>query len=108
MNAVLGGKVVTRWACNALGMPTFLVHEADYPEIEGEGRTPAEACDRLIQLLVQAVDFAGEPWRCQPLELALMDARGFHRAAPPARGPSRDHPPPLDVARPGQIGRAHV
>jgi hypothetical protein len=80
MNAVLGGKIVTGWACNVHGMPMFHVHQTDYPEIEAEGQTPAEACDRLVQLLVQAIDFASEAWRCQPLRLALIDARGINRS----------------------------
>ena len=80
MNGILGGKIVTRWACNAHGMPSFRLHQADYPEIEAEGQTPAEACDRLVQLLVQAHDFASEAWRCQPLGLALIDARAFNRS----------------------------
>ena len=53
------------------------VHQNDYPEIEGEGRTPGEACVRLIELLVQAIDFVSEAWRRQPLGLALVDARAF-------------------------------
>jgi hypothetical protein len=80
MNGILGGKIVTRWACNALGMLTFRVHQTDYPEIEAEGQTHAEACGRLIELLVQAGDFASEDWRRQPLGLALADARAFDRS----------------------------
>jgi hypothetical protein len=78
MNAILGGKIATGWACNAHGMPTFRAHQTDYPEIEAEGQTPAEACDRLIQLLIQSAAFASEAWRYQPLALALGDARAFN------------------------------
>ncbi len=77
MNPVLRGKIVANWACNAYGMPMFHVHQNEYPEIEAEGRTPAEACSRLIELLIQAIDFASEVWRRQPLGLALVDARSF-------------------------------
>jgi hypothetical protein len=80
MNAVLGGRLVAGWTGNAFGMPTFRVHQVDYPEIETEGRTPAEACGRLVQLLVQAIDFASEAWRRQPLERALVNARAFTAA----------------------------
>jgi hypothetical protein len=80
MNTVLGGKIVARWADNAYGMPMFRVHQNEYPEIEAEGRTPAEACVRLIALLVQAIDFASDAWRRQPLGLALIDARTFDRS----------------------------
>jgi len=78
MNGILGGKIVTRWACNAHGMPSFRLHQADYPEIEAEGQTPDAARGRLIELLVQAHDFASEAWRYQPLALALIDARAFN------------------------------
>jgi hypothetical protein len=77
VNAALGGKIVAHWACNAYGMPMFRVHQNEYPEIEAEGRTPAEACGRLIELLVQAIDFVSEAWRRRPLALALVDARAF-------------------------------
>jgi hypothetical protein len=81
-------------------MPIFQVHQTDYPEIEAEGQTHAEACGRLIELLVQAGDFASEAWRCQPLGLALIDARAFNRTF---TGGTRARPilPPLDVTRPG-------
>ncbi len=77
MNTGLGGKIVAHGACDAYGMPTFRVHQNQYPEIEAEGRTPAEACVRLIELLVQAIDFASAAWRRQPLELALVEAHAF-------------------------------
>ena len=80
MNAILGGKIVTGWACNVPGMPSFRAHHIDYPEIEAEGQTPAEACGRLIELLVQAGDFASEAWRYQPIGLAVIDARAFNRS----------------------------
>ncbi len=80
MNAVVKRRIVAGWAQNALGIPTFQVHPTDYPEMEAEGQTPAEACDRLDQLLVQAIEFANEAWRCQPLRLALGDARSFAHA----------------------------
>jgi len=80
MNTILGGKIVTGWACSAHGMPTFRAHQTDYPEIEAEGQTPAEACGRLVELLVQAGDFASETWKSQPLALVLIDARAFNRS----------------------------
>jgi hypothetical protein len=89
MNAVLGGRSVAGRARDASGMPTFRVHQADYPEIEAEGRTPVAACGRLVELLIQALDFASEAWRCQPLGLALVDARAFTISAGIEPGPSR-------------------
>ena len=80
MNAILGGKIVTGRACNVHGMPSFRAHQTDYPEIEAEGQTPAEAGGRLVELLVQAVNFASETWKSQPLVLAIIDARAFNRS----------------------------
>jgi hypothetical protein len=77
MNAVLRGRIVAGWVRNVYGMSMFRVHQNEYPEIEAEGRTPAEACIRLIELLVQAIDSASDAWRRQPLGLALVDARAF-------------------------------
>ena len=64
-------------------MPGFRVHQTNAPETEAEGQTPADACDRLVQLLVQSADFAGEAWRDQPLALALGDARDFNGSFTP-------------------------
>jgi hypothetical protein len=99
MNAVCEEKIVTLWACNAYGMPTFRVHQSEYPEIDAEGRTPAEARDRLIELLAQALEFTGEPWRCQPLRLTVSEARTFNRSfiADARAGPIA---PPFGVTRP--------
>jgi hypothetical protein len=80
MNAALGGKIAGGWAYNAVSMSRFHVHQIDYPEIEAEGKTPAEACARLVGLLVQSAEFAIEAWRIQPLRLALGDARAFDRS----------------------------
>ena len=77
MNTGLGGKIVAGWACNVYGMSMFRMHQNEYPEIEAEGRTLAEACSRFIEVLVQAIDFASEAWRRRPLGLALVDARTF-------------------------------
>ena len=84
-----------------IGMPTFCMHQTDYPEIEAEGRTPAEARDRLVQLLVRAIDFTSEVWRCQALGLALIDARGFNRPFTAGAGTERDSPASRRSARPG-------
>lgn len=106
MDAVLGGGIVAGWGRDAFGMPTFRVHTTDYPEIEAEGRTPVEACDRLVQHLVRAVDFTSEAWKCRPLGLALVDARAFARAsigrAEADPEPSRH---PLDLTSPGSSAR---
>jgi hypothetical protein len=96
MDADLAEKVVTRWGFNACGMPAFRVHQAGYPEIEAEGQTPAAAGFRLIELLAQAGDFAGEAWRFRPLEAALIEARRFQHRYTPRSEPI---PFPADVDR---------
>ena len=80
MNADLGGRIVASWACNVFSMSTFRVHQIEYPEIQAEGKTPAEACVRFIELLAQAIDFASGIWKRRPLGLALADARAFSRS----------------------------
>jgi hypothetical protein len=102
MNAVLGGRIVAGWARNTFDMPTFRIHPTDYPEIEAEGRTPDEACVRLVLLLVQAIDSTSETWKCQPLGLALADARTFATVARTEPEPSES---PLDLTWPGPPAR---
>jgi hypothetical protein len=79
MNTALGRKIVAGWASTAFSMPAFRVHQVEYPEVEAEGRTPAEASVRLIALLVAAGDFANVAWKRESLVLALGDARRFSR-----------------------------
>jgi hypothetical protein len=66
MNAVPGERIVAGWTRNAFRMPAFRVHATDYPEVEAEGRTPDDACDRLFVFLAVAIDRADETWKCQP------------------------------------------
>jgi len=77
MNAVLRGRVAAGWASNACSLPTFHLYQTEYPEIEPEGRTLAEACDRLLHFLVRAIEFACQVPRRPPLRLALVDVRAF-------------------------------
>ena len=79
MNTALGRKIVAGWASDAFNMPIFRLHQLEYPEVEAEGRTPAEASGRLIALLVAAGDFANDAWKRESLVLALGDARRFSR-----------------------------
>jgi hypothetical protein len=66
MNAVPRERNVAGRTRNAFGMPAFRVHATDYPEVKAEGRTPDEACDRLIVFLAEAIDHTDETWKCQP------------------------------------------
>jgi hypothetical protein len=102
MDAAPVGTIICVWVRNTLGMPTFRIHATDYPEIKGEGRTHAEACDCLIQRLVQAIGFASEAWKCQPLERALARARA---SAPGVRTEPEPFASPLDLTRPGPPAR---
>jgi len=78
-------------------MSTFRVHQSVYPEIEGEGKTPAEACIRLIELLAQASDFASDAWKRRPLGLALADARAFNRSYSASAGTEPELTPCLST-----------
>jgi len=77
MTAVFRGRVSAGWACNACSPPTFHLYQTEYPEIEPEGRTLAEVCDRLLHLLVRAIEFACRVPKRPPLRLALVDVRAF-------------------------------
>ncbi len=77
MTAVPGDRILWGWTRDALGMPAFRVHPADYPEVEAEGRTPDEACDRLIGLLDRSIESSDEAWKNRPLGQALAEARAF-------------------------------
>jgi len=72
MNAVFRGRV---WAGIARGLSTFPFHQAEFTEIEPEGRTLAEACDRLLDYLVRAIESACRVPKGPPLRLALVDPR---------------------------------
>jgi len=97
MNADLRGRIVESWVCNVFSMSTFRVHQSVYPEIEGEGKTPAEACIRLIELLAQASDFASDAWKRRPLGLALADARAFNRSYSASAGTEPELTPCLST-----------
>jgi hypothetical protein len=88
MCAALGGGIVAGWACDTPGMPTFRVHHIDHPEIEAEGRKPAESCGRLTALLVEAIDFAGKPGGASPSGWPSSMPVASTAPSPPARGPS--------------------
>ena len=75
MNAVFRGRISAGWACNTRGLPTFPFHQAGYREIEPEGRTLVESCDRLLDYLVRAIESACRVPKGPPLRLALIDPR---------------------------------
>ena len=75
MNAVFSGRVSAVWACNARGLSTFHLHQTEYTGIEPKGRTLVEACDRLLDYLVRAIESACRVPKGPPLRLALVDPR---------------------------------
>jgi hypothetical protein len=93
MTGIPGERIVWGWTHDALGMPVFRVQPADYPELESEGRTPDEACDRLIGLLDRSIDSSDEVWKKRPLVQAraevrsfALEVRGFRRIVLPVDG----------------------
>ena len=91
---------MTGWACNAHGMPTFRVHQTDYPEIEAEGQTPAEACGRLVQLWSGPSTSPARPGAASPSGWpSSMPAASIalHRRCVDR---AETLPAPLDVGRP--------
>ncbi len=73
MDAVLSERVSTGWACHARGLLTFHFYQTDSMEIHPEGRTVAEACERMLDFLVRAIESACQPPNRTPLRLALID-----------------------------------
>lgn len=77
MNAIFSGGFPAGRACDARRLPTFHLHQTEYPEIEPEGRKSVGACDRLLQLLVRAIEFACLVPRRPRLRPAVVDVRAF-------------------------------
>jgi len=75
MNVVPSERVSAVWVCNACSLPTFHLDQTEYPEIEPKGRKLAEACDRLLDFLVRAIESACQVPKRPPLRLALVDRR---------------------------------
>jgi hypothetical protein len=75
MNVAFSERVSAVWACNACSLSTFYLDHTEYPEIEPKGRKLAEACDRLLDLLVRAIESACQVPKRPPLRLALVEPR---------------------------------
>jgi hypothetical protein len=75
MNAVFSERVLAVWACNAFSLPTLHRDQTESPEIEPKGRTLAEACDRMLDFLVRAIESACQVPKRPPPRLALVDPR---------------------------------
>jgi hypothetical protein len=81
MNAVFSGRASAVRAGDACSPPTAHRDRTEYPGIEPEGLTLAEAGDRLLRYLARAIASACQVPRRPPLRLALVDPRAVdHRA----------------------------
>jgi len=52
-------------------------HHREFPEVHGEGKSPAAAAARLAELLSLTLDNAPSEWRRQSLEQAIADVLAF-------------------------------
>jgi hypothetical protein len=57
------------------------IHHHDFPEVRGEGVTPHEAAEQLLNHLTRSMDSALLEWRREAIEKALNDVRAFLGAA---------------------------
>ena len=52
-------------------------HHRNFPEVRGEGSSPEDAAERLVQQLSRTLDSAPSDWRREILDRAIDDARAF-------------------------------
>ena len=55
------------------------VHHRDFPEIQSEGQSTAEAVERLAKCLALALEHAPSTWRQEGIQRAIEDVRAFVR-----------------------------
>ena len=60
------------------------VHHRDFPEVRGEGSSPADAAEHLAQQLARTLDSAPSDWRREILNRAIDDLRAFTKREPAA------------------------
>ena len=53
------------------------VHHGDFPEVRGEGGSPEDAAERLLQLLSQTLNTRTQRLCRESLERAIEDVRAF-------------------------------
>lgn len=56
---------------------TTQIHHREFPEIRGEGTTPADAASHLGNQLVRALDTALTPWRRETMQKAIDEVQAF-------------------------------
>ncbi len=76
------------------------VHHRDFPEVRGEGGSPADAAAHLAELLSRTLDSVPSDWHRVILERAIEDVRAFVRrvrsesGCGPSSVPRRDEDSP--------------
>ena len=66
------------------------IYHRDYPEVQGEGRSFADAATHLANQLNQAVDFVHGRSRRERLARAIADIRALRAARPMRRAANRN------------------
>lgn len=69
--------VVTPSGHSALEIHGSEAYHRDFPEVRGEGESPADAAARLADLLARSLDSAPSDWRRERIEQAIEDVRAF-------------------------------
>jgi hypothetical protein len=70
-------SIIASEDCVCRSVRTPCVHHRDFPEIRGEGASPAEAAAHLADQLSRIIEHAPSDWRRQWIERAIEDARAF-------------------------------
>jgi hypothetical protein len=69
--------IVSTEDCTWYSVTAIVAHHRAFPEIRGEGETPREAAERLVQRLTAGLDGAPCGWRRECAERAIEDVRAF-------------------------------
>jgi hypothetical protein len=73
--------IVSTEDCDWCSVNAVFAHHRTFPEICGEGETPREAAERLVQRLTSGLDAAPCGWRRECVERAIEDVRAFAELA---------------------------
>jgi hypothetical protein len=69
--------IVANEDCEWHSVRSLCAHHRTFPEIRGEGETPAEAAERLTERLISALDSARSVWHRAEVEAAIEDVKVF-------------------------------
>jgi hypothetical protein len=73
--------IVSTEDCAWSSVKSICAHHRTFPEIRGEGETPRDAAERLIQRLSSGLDAAPCGWRRASVERAIEDVKAFAELA---------------------------